>query len=180
MKSGEVRYLALSNWPAWMAATMLGLQRQNGASPTVEMQLYYSLVGRDVETEVVPLAAAERLGLLVWSPLACGFLTGKYTFAGCNPPGARPSTFLQPPVDLERGYDVVDVLHEIAQAHDFGPCHVAMAWLLAKPGVISMIFGISREEKLDDNLRAADLLLDAAKVARLDAATHHRSVILAG
>jgi aryl-alcohol dehydrogenase-like predicted oxidoreductase len=171
VQSGKVRYLALSNWPAWMAATFLGLQRANGASPIVSMQQYYSLVGRDIETELVPFALAEGLGLLAWSPLAGGFLTGKYTREEPNPPGARRSSFLQPPVDLERGYDAVAVLNELAETHGCNAGHIALAWLLAKPAVTSVIFGISREEQLDDNLRAADVTLSAEEVARLDALT---------
>jgi aryl-alcohol dehydrogenase-like predicted oxidoreductase len=171
VQSGKVRYIALSNWPAWMAATFLGMQRQINAAPIVSTQHYYSLVGRDVETEIVPFVQAEGLGMMVWSPLAGGFLTGKYTRAEPNPPGARRTTFLQPPVDIERGYDVVDILVEIARAHGCNPGHVAMAWLLAKPAVTSVVFGISREEQLDDNLRAADVTLGAEDVARLDAAT---------
>ena len=117
VQSGKVRYLGLSNWPAWMSATMLGLQAQHNCSPIVAMQLYYSLVGRDIETELVPMAEANGLGILAWSPLAGGFLTGKYTRENPNPSGARRTTFSHPPVDLGRGYDIVDVLAEIACNH---------------------------------------------------------------
>lgn len=171
VQSGKVRYIALSNWPAWMAATMLGMQRANDCSPIVAMQLYYSLVGRDVETELVPLALAEGLGMLVWSPLAGGFLTGKYTRADPNPVGARRTTFRHPPVDIERGYDAVELLAELAETHGCNPGHIALAWLLAKPAVTSVIFGISKPEQLDDNLRAASVSLKAEEVARLDAVT---------
>jgi aryl-alcohol dehydrogenase-like predicted oxidoreductase len=168
VQSGKVRYLAVSNWPAWMAATLLGLQKEHGCSPFAAMQLYYSLVGRDIETELVPMAQAHGLGLLVWGPLAGGFLTGKYTRAQPNPPGARRTVFQQPPVDVERGYDVVEVLGQIAAARGVAPGHVALAWLLAKPAVTSVIFGISREAQLDENLAAADLVLEADEVRRLD------------
>lgn len=171
VQSGKVRYLAVSNWPAWMAATLLSMQRANGCSPIVAMQLYYSLVGRDVEVELAPFAEANGLGLLVWSPLAGGFLTGKYTREVPNPPGARRTTFSYPPIDMERGYDVVDALRRIAEARGINPGHVAMAWLLAKPAVSSLIFGISKEQQLDDNLAAADLELSADEVAQLDAAS---------
>jgi aryl-alcohol dehydrogenase-like predicted oxidoreductase len=169
--SGKIRYLALSNWPAWMGATLLGLQKQHGCSPIVAMQLYYSLVGRDIETELVPFAQAAGLGMLVWSPLAGGFLTGKYTRADPDPAGARRSTFAQPPVELEGGYDVIDAMVEIADAHGCAPGHVAIGWLLAKPFVTSVIFGISREEQLDDNLKAAHIRLTQEDIARLDALT---------
>lgn len=169
LQGGKIRYLALSNWPAWTAATMLGLQRRHGCSPIVAMQLYYSLAGRDVETELVPLAEAEGLGILAWSPLAGGFLTGKYTREEPNPPGARRTTFRQPPVAMEQGYDIVETLVSIGEARGLAPAHVALAWLLAKPAVTAVIFGISRESQLDDNLAAADLVLDGKEVARLDA-----------
>jgi aryl-alcohol dehydrogenase-like predicted oxidoreductase len=169
--SGKVRYIALSNWPAWMAATLRGLQATHGCTPLVAMQLYYSLMGRDIERELVPLAEAQGIGLMVWSPLAGGFLTGKYTRENPTPEGARRTTFAQPPFELEHGYDVVDLLVELAQTYDCAPGHVAIGWLLAKPFVSSIIFGVSREAQLDDNLLAADLTLDPQDVARLDALT---------
>lgn len=168
IQSGKIRYLALSNWPAWMAATLLGLQARHDCSPVIAMQLYYSLVGRDIETELVPMAQAHGLGILAWSPLAGGFLTGKYTRETPNPPGARRTSFSHPPIDLERGYDVVDLLVQVARERGVAPGHVALAWLLAKPAITSVIFGISREAQLDDNLAAADLVLDAEEVRRLD------------
>lgn len=171
VQSGKVRSIALSNWPAWMAAQMLEMQRGTNASPICAMQLYYSLVGRDIETEHVPFAQANNLGIMVWSPLAGGFLTGKYTRETPNPEGARRSTFSQPPVDLDRGYGIVDEVIAIAAARECEPSSVAMAWLMAKPAVSSVIFGISREEQLDRNLAAADLVLTADEVARLDAAS---------
>lgn len=171
VQSGKVRSLGVSNWPAWMAASLLQMQKGSGAQPFAAMQLYYSLVGRDIETELVPLATAEGLGITVWSPLAGGFLTGKYTREDPNPEGARRSSFLQPPVDLERGYDIVAVQRAIAAERECAPGHVALAWLLAKPAVTSVIFGISREAQLDDNLAAADLVLSADEVRRLDAAS---------
>ncbi len=168
VQSGKVRSVAISNWPAWMAATMLELQRREGCSPIVAMQLYYSLVGRDIEDELLPFAAANDIGLIVWSPLAGGFLTGKYTRDTPSPEGARRTTFSQPPVDLERGYDVVDVLRRIADEHDCEPGAVALAWLLAKPQVSSVIFGVSREDQFDRNLAAAEVRLSAEEVALLD------------
>jgi aryl-alcohol dehydrogenase-like predicted oxidoreductase len=169
VRDGKVRCLALSNWPAWMAAQMLEIQKHEGGSPIVAMQLYYSLVGRDIEEEHVPFAQANDLGLLIWSPLAGGFLTGKYTRETPNPAGARRSTFEQPPVELEKGYGVVDVLRALAVERECEPASIAMAWLLAKPAVSSVIFGISREDQLERNLAQADLILSEDEVARLDA-----------
>lgn len=168
VRDGKVRNIALSNWPAWMAAQMLEIQKSSNASPIAAMQLYYSLVGRDIEEEHVPFALANNMGLMVWSPLAGGFLTGKYTRETPNPDGARRSTFKQPPVDLEKGYDIVDVLRGIAEERECELASVAMAWLMAKPGVSSVIFGISREDQLDRNLAHADMVLSEDEIARLD------------
>lgn len=171
VRDGKVRNIALSNWPAWMSAQMLEIQRRTHASPICAMQLYYSLVGRDIESEHIPFAQANGLGVMVWSPLAGGFLTGKYTREQPDPPGARRSTFKSPPVDLEKGYGVIDVLCAVAAERGCEPSAVALAWLLARPAITSVIFGISREEQLDRNLAGADLLLTDEEVARLDAAS---------
>lgn len=171
VQSGKVRSIAVSNWPAWMTASLLEIQKRDRCSPLVAMQLYYSLVGREIEEEHLPLAAAANLGTLVWSPLAGGFLTGKYTRETPSPPGARRSAFSMPPVDLGQGYRIVEVLVRIAADHACSPSAVAMAWLMARPGVTSVIFGISREDQLDDNLAAANVRLTAEDIAALDAAS---------
>lgn len=175
IRDGKVRTIAISNWPAWMAAQMLEIQKQEHCSPIVAMQLYYSLVGRDVEDELLPFAAANNIGVTVWSPLAGGFLTGKYTKATPNPEGSRRSTFAMPPLDLDQGYDIVDVLVRIANERECEVGAVAMAWLMAKPQVCSIIFGVSREEQLDRNLAGADLRLDTDEVAALDAVSRRPS-----
>lgn len=171
VRDGKVRSIAISNWPAWMAAQMLEIQKREHCSPIIAMQLYYSLVGRDIEDELLPFAEANDIGLLIWSPLAGGFLTGKYTRATPSPEGARRTTFAMPPVDLEQGYDVVDILLRIAAERGCEAGAVAMAWLLARPQVCSVIVGISREDQLDRNLAAADLRLSAEEVAALDQAS---------
>lgn len=171
VQNGKVRSVAVSNWPAWMTASFLEIQIRERCSPIVATQLYYSLVGRDIEDELLPLATASNLGVLVWSPLAGGFLTGKYTRATPNPEGARRTTFSMPPVDLEQGYTVVEVLARIAAEQGCEAGAVAMAWLLAKPQVASVIFGVSREDQLDRNLAAAELQLSSDDIAALDAAS---------
>lgn len=165
---GMVRYIGLSNWPAWMTARLLGVQERKGYAPIVSTQLYYSLVGRDIEHELAPLARATGLGVLVWSPLAGGFLTGKYTRENPNPPGAKRTAFAVPPVDLDRGYGVVDLLNEMASGYGVTPGQLALDWIIQKPWITSAIFGLSRPEQLDENLGAADALLSAADVKRLD------------
>jgi aryl-alcohol dehydrogenase-like predicted oxidoreductase len=165
---GLVRYVGWSNHPAWYAARGEGIQRQRGYAPFVSAQIYYLLVGRDAEYEILPYCEAAGIGTLIWSPLAGGFLTGKYTRTDPNG-GGRRAGFSVPPVDLERGYDAIDVLGKTAEGRGVPVAHVAYAWLLAKPAVSSVIIGASRPEQLADNLAAADLLLTEPEVAELDA-----------
>lgn len=169
--SGKVRYAGFSNWPAWMAAKAIGLQRANGWPPFRAAEMYYSLVGRDLEHEVVPFAVDAGVGIMVWSPLAGGFLSGKYTRQDPGGGGGRLTGFDFLPFDRERGYDLVERMREIGAGHGASPAQVALAWLLAKPFVSSVLVGASRVAQLDDNLRAADLSLSAEEVAELDAMT---------
>jgi len=133
------------------------------------VQAYYSVAGRDLEREVIPLLQAERMGLLVWSPLAGGLLAGRYDRGNQAPEGARRSGFDFPIVDKERAWNVLDVMRPIAAAHGCSPARVALAWLLAKDVVTSVIIGAKRLDQLEDNLAAADLALAAEEVAHLDA-----------
>jgi aryl-alcohol dehydrogenase-like predicted oxidoreductase len=166
---GLVRYVGWSNFPAWHAARGQGMQELRGYAPFVSAQIYYSLVGREAEHEVLPYCRAGGLGTLIWSPLAGGFLTGKYTREDPAGEGGRRAAFSVPPVDLERGYDAVERMREIAESRGVPVAHVAYAWLLAKPEVSSVIVGASRPEQLADNLAAADVELSDDEVAALDA-----------
>jgi aryl-alcohol dehydrogenase-like predicted oxidoreductase len=166
---GLVRYVGWSNHPAWHAARGQGIQERRGYAPFVSAQIYYSLVGREAEHEVLPYCRAAGLGTLIWSPLAGGFLTGKYTREDPAGEGGRRAAFSVPPVDLERGYDAVATMQKIAAARGVPVAHIAYAWLFAKPEVSSVIVGASRPEQLADNLAAADLTLTEAEVAELDA-----------
>jgi aryl-alcohol dehydrogenase-like predicted oxidoreductase len=166
---GLVRYVGWSNHPAWYAARGQGIQELRGYAPFASAQIYYSVVGREAEHEVLPYCRAAGLGTLIWSPLAGGFLTDKYTREDPAGAGGRRAAFSVPPVDLERGYDAVDRMREIAEARGVPVAHVAFAWLLAKPEVSSVIVGASRPEQLSDNLAAADLSLEDDEVAALDA-----------
>jgi aryl-alcohol dehydrogenase-like predicted oxidoreductase len=170
-RQGKIRYAGVSNFHAWRTARMLGVQERLGWAPLAGAQLYYSLVGRDLEHEWVPFAEAAGLGLTVWSPLAGGFLTGKYTRDNPAPENTRRHTFRIPPVDEEAGYPVVEALQEIARAHDASPSQVALAWVLAKPFVASAIVGASRFEQLESNLAAVEVRLSEEELARLDALT---------
>jgi aryl-alcohol dehydrogenase-like predicted oxidoreductase len=166
---GLVRYVGWSNFPAWHAARGQGLQEMRGYAPFVSAQIYYSVIGREAEHEILPYCRAAGLGTLIWSPLASGFLTGKYTRDDPAGEGGRRSDFSVPPVDVEPGYRAVDAMREVADRRGVPIAHVAYAWLLAKPEVSSVILGASKPQQLSQNLAAADLELSAAEVAVLDA-----------
>ncbi|MFC3118750.1 aldo/keto reductase [Jhaorihella thermophila] len=167
VRQGKVRYVGLSNFAAWQIAKADGLARQMGTERFCSVQAYYSLVGRELEREIIPAAMDLGLGTLIWSPLAGGFLSGKYTRDG-EAAGRRVS-FDFPPVDKKRGYDVLDTLREIAAAKGASVPQIALAWLLHKPGVTSVIVGARKEEQLIDNLGAAAISLSDEEMARLDA-----------
>lgn len=171
VKRGLVRYVGFSNFPAWIAAKALGIQERQGTVRFVAAQMYYSLLGRDLEHEVVPFVQDAGLGILVWSPLAGGFLSGKYTRENPVPRDSRRNSFQLPPVDAEKGYDVVDLMRRIGWNHDASPAQVAIAWILSKPFISSVIVGASKMNQLEDNLGAANIQLSAEEVAELDAVT---------
>jgi aryl-alcohol dehydrogenase-like predicted oxidoreductase len=166
---GLVRYVGWSNFPAWHAARAEGIGRLRGYAPFISAQIYYSLIGREAEREVLHYCEAAGLGTLIWSPLAGGFLTGKYTREDPTGEGGRRAAFSVPPLDTERGNDAVDAMREIAHERGVPVAHVAYGWLLAKPAVSSVIIGASRPEQLADNLAAADLALNQQELATLDA-----------
>ena len=166
---GKVRYTGFSNWPAWLAAKAVGLQRQHSWPVFRAAELYYSLVGRDVEHELAPFVENAGIGVLVWSPLAGGFLTGKYTRekpAGDG--GGRLAGFDILPFDRERGYDIVDRLRAIAANRGSSPAQVALAWILSKPFVTSVLLGASKLSQLEDNLRSDNVALTPEELRELD------------
>ena len=171
VRRGWVRYVGFCNLPAWQAATMLGLQQAAGYAPFVSAQVYYSLLGRDVEHELVPLARHTGLGVLAWSPLAGGFLSGKYSRANAGGRTDRRATFDFPPIDRDLGYRVLDCLEAWAARLRASAAQVALAWLLARPQVTSVIAGATRLEQLNANLGAIDLSLPPEAAADLDALT---------
>ncbi len=170
VRHGKVRYLGCSNWPARHLAKTLGLAEGRGWEKFVSLQAYYSLVGRDLEHELLPLCREENLGVLPWSPLSGGFLSGKYRRDATAPEGARRASFDFPPVD-PRGYDAVEALDEIAGAKDSSVAQVALAWLLHQPGVASVIIGANKMSQLADNLKAVSVKLSADEVTSLSATT---------
>jgi aryl-alcohol dehydrogenase-like predicted oxidoreductase len=166
VKHGHVRYLGLSNWAAWQIVKAVGIAEARKLAPILSLQAYYTLVGRDLEREVVPMLRAEGLGLMVWSPLAGGFLSGKYA-AGTN--DGRRASFDFPPVNLERGDAVIAAMRPIAEAKGVSVAQVALAWLLHRPVVTSVIVGAKRIEQLQDNIRSTEVALSAEDLAALDA-----------
>lgn len=179
VRSGKVRYLGWSNLPAWMAMKALGLQEQRRLARFVSAQVYYSIAGRDIEREVVPLALDQGLGILPWSPLAGGLLSGKFDLEGDGgaagakggPEGARRAQFDFPPVDRPRAAACLRAMRPIAEAHGTSVARVALAWVLAKPHVTSVIIGAKDEKQLADNLAATELKLTAEQLTALDQAS---------
>lgn len=171
VRAGKARYLGVSNWPAWKVAAAIALQRANGWAQFSHVQMYYSLLGRGVEGEVLPMAKHFGIGLTAWSPLAGGFLSGKYTRESLSDAENRLSGFDMIPFDKDQGFALVETIRGIAAAHDATVAQVALAWVLSRPQVASVLVGASRLSQLDDNIAAADLALSAEDLATLDAAT---------
>jgi aryl-alcohol dehydrogenase-like predicted oxidoreductase len=165
---GLVRYFGVSNWPAWRVARALGRSELNGYGRFETLQAYYTMVSRDIEREIVPLLMEERIGLLVWSPLAGGLLSGKFGPGIPMPTAARRTSFGFPPVDLDHAWPCIAEMRKIGDAHGVSVARIALAWLLAKPHVTSVIVGAKTLSQLDDNLAAADLTLTASELAALD------------
>ncbi len=165
---GLVRYVGVSNWQAWRIAKALGISERRGFARFETVQAYYSIAGRDLERDIVPMMNEERVGLMVWSPLAGGLLSGKY---GPGAPGngeGRRAAFDFPPVDKDRAWACVAVMREIAEKHRASVATVALAYVLAKPFVTTVIIGAKRIEQLDQNLAAVGLKLDADDLKKLD------------
>src|SRR6266851_5185497 len=171
VRVGKVRYLGCSNWSARHLMKALVLAPEKDWAGFVSLQAYYSLVGRDLEHELLPLCREENVGVLPWSPLSGGFLSGKYTRDNPNPEGARRTNFQFPAIDEARGFDAIDALNAIAKAKGASVAQVALAWLLAQPGVTSVIIGANKMSQLEDNLKAADFQLSPEEVEQLSRTT---------
>jgi aryl-alcohol dehydrogenase-like predicted oxidoreductase len=165
---GKVRYIGCSNWYAWQLMKALGISEAKNLAKMDTLQAYYSIAGRDLEREIVPLLKDQGTGLLVWSPLAGGLLSGKFSRENQKPEDSRRSSFDFPLVDKERTWRILDVLRPIAQAHNTGVATIALAWVLAKPFVTSVIIGAKRIEQLDQNLAAVDVQLTPEEIKQLD------------
>ena len=167
VKQGKVRYVGCSNLVAWQLMKALGISRAEGLERFKCTQSYYSLAGRELEREMLPLLEDQGVGLLVWSPLAGGFLSGKFK-RGQNAAEGRRASFDFPPIDKEQGYDIVEVMGEIAEGHEASVAQIALAWVLANPAVTSVIIGARKMSQLEDNLGAVELTLSEDELTALN------------
>ena len=171
VRRGMVRYIGVSNWAAWAIMKALGLSERLNLARFESLQAYYTIAGRDLEREIVPMLKAEQVGLMVWSPLAGGLLSGKYSRDDEKSGEGRRAVFDFPPVNKERAYDVIDVMRPMAEARGVSVARIALAWLLHQPVVSSVIVGAKRIEQLADNIAATEIDLTAEEWTRLDEAS---------
>lgn len=171
VRQGKVRYIGYSNWPAWMAAQAVQLQRERQWATFINGQMYYSLVCRDLEHDTIPFMKNNGVGLTLWSPLAGGFLSGKYTRNNLSNPKNRLSGFDILPHDKEWGFTILDTIRDIAHSHDSTPAQVSLAWLLAQSHVSSVLIGSSNISQLKENLNAIELKLTLEEIAVLEELT---------
>jgi len=169
VRQGHVRYVGVSNWAAWQIMKAVGIADAKGWARAASLQAYYTIAGRDLEREIAPLLQAEGVGLMVWSPLAGGLLSGKYQRDGSGPEGSRRANFDFPPVNRDRAFDAVDAMRAIAEAKGVSVAQIALAYLLKKPFVTSVIIGAKSADQLADNLGAVAVDLTAEEIASLDA-----------
>jgi aryl-alcohol dehydrogenase-like predicted oxidoreductase len=167
-RQGMVRYVGCSNWQAWRVAKANGIAELRGSARLATIQSYYSIAGRDLEREIVPMMADQKVGLMVWSPLAGGLLSGKFGPGSNGPEGTRRAAFDFPPVNKDRAWACIEAMRDIGGAHGTSVARVALAYVLHKPFVMSVIIGAKTMEQLDDNLEAVKLTLTADEMKRLD------------
>jgi aryl-alcohol dehydrogenase-like predicted oxidoreductase len=168
VQQGKVRYIGVSNWAAWQIAKAVGISSQFNLARFASLQAHYTIAGRDLERELVPMMESEGIGLMVWSPLAGGFLSGKYSRDGAKEGDNRRATFDFPPINEERGYNAIDAMKPIAEAKGVSIAQIALAWLLHQKAVTSVIIGAKKPEQLDDNIAATKVALTGAELKTLD------------
>ncbi|TLV00852.1 aldo/keto reductase [Dyadobacter luticola] len=168
VRSGKVRYLGVSNHAAWQIMKANGIAEKNGWTKFVACQHYYTIAGRELERELVPMMQDQNLALMPWSPLAGGFLSGKYTRGNQTSGDNRRDNFDFPPIDKEKAYDIIDVIQPIAEAHGVSVAQIALSWLLHQKAVTSVIIGAKKPEQLADNIAATSVVLTAGDLAKLD------------
>jgi aryl-alcohol dehydrogenase-like predicted oxidoreductase len=162
---GLVRYVGVSNWSAWAIMKALGIAERHGLARFESLQAYYTVAGRDLERELVPMMQSEQVGLMVWSPLAGGLLSGKYSRAGEGE--GRRANFDFPPVDKDRAFDLIDLMRPMAESRGVTVAQIALSWLLHQPVVSSVIIGAKRLDQLTDNIAACDVSLTGDELAQL-------------
>jgi aryl-alcohol dehydrogenase-like predicted oxidoreductase len=167
VRHGHIRYVGLSNWAAWQVMKAVGITEARKLAPILSLQSYYTIAGRDLERDIVPMLRDTGIGLMVWSPLAGGLLSGKYDRDGRGADGRR-ATFDFPPVEKDRAFDVIDAMRPIAEAKGVSVAQVALAWLLHQDVVTSVIVGAKRIDQLSDNIGATQITLDPEELATLD------------
>lgn len=168
VRQGHVRYVGVSNWSAWAMMKAIGIAEAKSLTRIATLQAYYTIASRDLEREIVPMMTVEKVGLMVWSPLAGGLLAGKYDRDGKGPDGARRTTFDFPFVDKDRAFACIDAMRPIAKEHGVSVARIALAYVMSRPFVMSTIIGAKTIEQLDDNLAAADIVFSAEELAKLD------------
>ena len=168
VKSGKVRYIGCSNLAAWQIMKSLGISAQNHLSKFVSLQAYYTIAGRDLEREIVPLLCDQKIGLMVWSPLAGGLLSGKYNRNSESEEGGRRASFDFPPVNKDKAFDIIDVMQKIAEAKQATVAQIALAWLLHQPAVTTVIIGANKPHQLSDNLNSINVKFTDDEVKQLD------------
>jgi aryl-alcohol dehydrogenase-like predicted oxidoreductase len=168
VQHGHVRYIGVSNWAAWQIAKALGISERLGLARFESLQAYYTIAGRDLEREIVPMLKSENVGLMVWSPLAGGLLSGKYKRDGSTSEQGRRTNFQFPPVNMDRAHDCIDAMAKMAEAKGVTIAQIALAWLLHQKVVTTVIVGAKRIEQLDDNIAATNVKLNDDELAALD------------
>ncbi len=168
VKSGKVRYIGASNLPAWQLMKALSYSTYNKVAKFVSLQAYYTIAGRDLEREVVPLLKDQKTGLMVWSPLAGGILSGKYSRDSQPEEGARRIEFDFPPVNKEKAFDIVDELKGMAKEKNVSVAQLSLAWLLHQQVVSTVIIGAKKMEQLEDNLKAVEVTFTMDELQKLD------------
>jgi aryl-alcohol dehydrogenase-like predicted oxidoreductase len=167
VNSGKVRYIAVCNWPAWLVMKAQGIAAMNGWHKFEGLQYFYSLAGRDVEREILPMAADQKLALMPWSPLAGGYISGKYTRDN-QKVGGRRDNFDFPPINKEKAFDIIDVLQDLSKNHNTTVAAIALAWVRLQTGITSTIIGAKNLQQLNDNLSSVEVNLSADELSRLN------------
>jgi aryl-alcohol dehydrogenase-like predicted oxidoreductase len=166
--TGKVRYVAVCNWPAWMVMKALGTAEKHGWNKFVGMQYFYAVSARDIEREILPLAADQNIAVMPWSPLAGGFLSGKFTRNNEKAGDSRRDTFDFPPINKDKAFDIVDIMAEMGKQHNASVAEIALAWVRLQKGITSTIIGAKNVDQLNDNIKSTEVQLSADDLKKLD------------